>query len=265
MGTRKLGERSWLLADDDRESDLALKAELLSSKFEEVFAASEDALAASRELLSMVKRMAPLSGVAPGGHKQSVHPLQQAAQLVQEDLCLLQLRDDTWHLDAACLCFPSRWRLADKIGRPLVAVHDPVRGYDPVLADRVNAVFDHLLDRPDDRPVWRRNWFIHPNPDRFQPQSPVGGDPVVVGDDVLDKLWVRSERQVLRRVLAPNWAVFSIRIQQASLRELFAVSGRRERVVGYLSGVSVANAAHHGVSKQQREELLQALGHDLEN
>ena len=34
---------------------------------------------------------------------------------------------------AGVLCFPSRWRLMEKIGKPLSAVHGPV----PLYADRL--------------------------------------------------------------------------------------------------------------------------------
>lgn len=261
MGTRRLGFASWLIADEHRSEDLALKRELLSSCHNEVFAVHSESApgadAASTALLAMVRQVEDLSDRSSDA--SDIHPLEQAARLIQEDLCLIHLRDGTWHLDAASLCFPSRWRLADKIGRPLVQVHSPVGGYDPVLADRVNKAFDHLLDRPDDRPVWRRNWFIHPNPDRYQPSSPRGGDPVVAGGRALTHLWMRSERQVLRRVLAPDWAVFSIKIQQASLAELFVTEGRQARVAQYLSDASAGDVAHHGVSAAQRIELLDAL------
>lgn len=282
MGTRKLGVGSWLIGDDDRESDLALKHSLLASRHEEVFVASEDSMNASELLLGMVRNELERSGIEavsaqPGLHQPGLHqpgryqpglypldsrphPLEEAALLVQEDLCLMHFREGTWHLDAACLCFPSRWILADKAFRPLVEVHGPVKDYDPVLVDRVNGVFDRLLNRPEDRPVWRRNWFVHPSPDRFQPSAPVGGDPVVESQDLLDGLWMRSERQILRKVAESDWAVFSIRIQQASLGELFLTEGNQERVIGYLRGSSVADAAHHGIGARQRQILLDTLG-----
>lgn len=270
MGTRRLGESGWLVKDNDRPSDLALKSQLMAERHDEVFAVADDesagALAAAERLLEMIQaevvkwdsvREAERSVDVEGAAE---HPLEQAARLVQEDLCLIHLRDGTWHLDAASLCFPSRWLLADKIGQPLLGVHAAVDGYDSALADRVNRAFDHLLSRPDDRPVWRRNWFVHPIPDRFQPQRPAGGDPMVETRQVLDNLWVRSERQILRRVVDPDWAVFSIRIQQASLAELFVVDGRSEKLARYFREASTADALHHGVSAAQCDHLLNALG-----
>ncbi len=272
MGTRRLGESGWLVSDDDRASDLELKAKLMAERHDEVFAVmpeqAEGAFAAAERLLEMIQAevlgwdTAGKSGVGivPDANAEAKHPLERAASLVQEDLCLIHLRDGTWHLDAASLCFPSRWLLADKIGRPLLGVHAKVDGYDAALSERVNRAFDHLLSRPDDRPVWRRNWFVHPIPDRFQPGRLVDGDPLVGADRAMDNLWVRSERQILRRVLDPDWAVFSIRIQQASLAELFVVEGRSEKLASYFGDASAADALHHGVSETQCEQLLDALG-----
>lgn len=277
MGTRRLGESGWLIRDEDRAADLGLKDRLMAERHDEVFAVEADqaegALAAAERLLEMVQAEVQDQGtgwgLAPGvscdSECEAAHPLEQAALLVQEDLCLIHRRDGTWHLDAASLCFPSRWLLADKIGQPLLGVHAKVDGYDAALADRVNRAFDHLLSRPDDRPVWRRNWFVHPIPDRFQPQRPVDGDPLVESDRVLDNLWVRSERQILRRVLDPDWAVFSIRIQQASMAQLFVIDGRSERIASYFSEASAADAVHHGVSEAQCEHLLNALGRKAPN
>lgn len=270
MGTRRVGEAGWLVPDDKREVELALKSQLFAERHGDVFAAHpaarSSAVAPAARVLEMVRRelgrlgiSSSLSGAPTDLSVEGPHPLEQAGRLVQEDLCLIHFRDGTWHLDAASLCFPSRWRLADKIGRPLAAVHSPVNGYDPILVDRVNKAFDHLLARADDRPVWRRNWFIHPDSALFQPCAPAGGDPLVPADRALANLWVRSERQVLRRVDQPDWAVFSIRVQQASVAELCIDPGRRTRLFEYFSEAADAGVRHHGVSAAQRTQLLAAL------
>ncbi len=95
-----------------------------------------------------------------------LHPLDAAGRLVQEDLCLMVLRDGAPHLDAASLCFPSYWRLADKLGRPMADVHGPVAHYADELAAKVDTFLQRL--RPE-RPVWRRNWSIHDDPTYFLP------------------------------------------------------------------------------------------------
>ena len=96
-----------------------------------------------------------------------LHPLDAAGRLVQEDLCLMVLRDGAPHLDAASLCFPSYWRLADKLGRPMADVHGPVAHYADELAAKVDTFLQRL--RPE-RPVWRRNWSIHDDPTLLPPR-----------------------------------------------------------------------------------------------
>ena len=186
-----------------------------------------------------------------------LHPLDRAGRLVQEDLCLLGPDRAGWVLEAASLCFPSRWRLADKLGRSQQEVHGPVEGYRATLATRV----DRLFDRLGERPVWRRNWFVHPDPTLFQPERPAGGDPVVPAERCRDELYVRSERQTLRRLPDSGWVLFTIRTQQESLGALLADAGRLDRFEGYLAEAPAANQAHRGLAPAQVDELRRALAH----
>ena len=208
MGTRGLDPAAWLLTDDDRDRDLAVKAALLRERHDEVFAAldSPAVAAASAEVLELV--------VAATGAEAdiTVHPLDAAGRLVQEDLCLVVVRDGAAHLDAASLCFPSYWRLADKLGRPMAEVHGSVAHY----ADELAAKVDRFLARlPVARPVWRRNWSIHDDPTYFLPDAT---PPVTV--DPPQGLWLRSERQTLRRLATPDTILFTIRTQQVPLATL---------------------------------------------
>ena len=208
MGTRSLGAADWLLADDDRDRDLVRKSVLLDERHAEVFAALDTPAvnAASIEVLELVLAATGMSAVAV---PVDLHPLDAAARLVQEDLCLMVLRDGAPHLDAASLCFPSYWRLADKLGRPMAEVHEPVAHYDVELAAKVDTFLERL--RPE-RPVWRRNWSIHDDPTYFlpDPTPPRAVDPP-------EGLYLRSERQTLRRLRAAEVVLFTIRTQQVPL------------------------------------------------
>ena len=247
MGTRSLGDRPWLIRDHRADEELAQKAELLAARRDEVLATGPGSEAAGQDVLDLV---VGATGSRPTG---AGHPLEQAARLVQEDLCLLQRRDGAWHLDAACVCFPSRWRPADKFQRPLGAVHGPVDGYDGELAGRV----DRLLDRLTDRPVLRRNWFVHPDGALFQPSAPPV-DPVVPAARALAELHLRSERQTLRR-LPSGWVLFTIRTQHALLGEALASADRRRRFAEHLRLASPHDLHHRGMSPPQVSELLATL------
>ena len=133
---------------------------------------------------------------------------------MQEDLCVL-LPDDGGRLvlAAACVCFPSHWRLADKMGKPAWDIHGPVPRYDDELAKKVDTFLDRL--RPP-AVMKRRNWTIHESSDLFAPHSPGHADPSIPPED----LWLRSERQTLRRLPETDAVVFTIRTQQAQIRVL---------------------------------------------
>ena len=60
---------------------------------------------------------------------------------MQEDLCLISADGGAPVLRAAVLCAPSRWRLHEKIGRPLADIHDRV----PLYADRLAAPVDRFM------------------------------------------------------------------------------------------------------------------------
>jgi hypothetical protein len=167
MGMRPLNLATWLQLDERRDEELALKAELLERKYDAVVATELAGDAASRELLEEVKAFLtayhPLVSTATNA---SEHPIIQAGRLAQEDFCVL-VRDDAWRLRAACVCFPSRWDLTQKIGTTLDEIHSPVPRYDGELSTPTNSFFDRL--RPE-RSYWRLNWTLLDHPDLFQPQ-----------------------------------------------------------------------------------------------
>jgi hypothetical protein len=137
--------------------------------------------------------------------------LAQAALSVQEDLCIL-LPDEHGQLvlAAACVCFPSHWKLADKMGKPAWDIHGPVPRYDDELAKKVDTFLDRL--RPP-AVMKRRNWTIHESPDLFAPHAPAAADHTIRPED----LWLRSERQTLRRLPETDAVVFTIRTQQVQI------------------------------------------------
>ncbi len=246
MGVRQLGHRPWLVADERREIELALKARLLADRPDEVTARVGPIGAVDHEVRALVAG----EGLVP---EPGPDPLVSAASVVQEDLCVLRRRDDGWHLEAACLCFPSRWRLADKIGRTLLDVHGPVDGYAEHLHGRVET----FLDRVGERPVLRRNWFVHPDGALFQPSAPPT-DPVIPAADALAGLHVRSERQTLRR-LSSGAVLFTIRVQHGTVGAVLDAGDRRRRFVEHLRRAPSDDLAHRGMAPAQVAELVQAL------
>lgn len=224
MGLMPLAPAEWIEIDSGFTADLARKRKLLATRHTEVFAALPEAATAANELLDILgahlprhhpeifrregdRLMNALTGDAWDLGDLALHPLDCAGRLVQEDFCILHATGGPYELIGATLCSPARWRLADKIGRPLEAIHDPVPGYGESLGKPVDRFFAAL--RPE-RLVWRLNWGIMDDPEPFQPTAP--DVPVAISaENAGERSWLRVERQTLRRLPVSSAVVFSIR------------------------------------------------------
>jgi dimethylamine monooxygenase subunit A len=240
MGLMPLSPAEWIDCDSDLARDLAAKRTLLDTRREEVFATLPEVEAPAAELLRLLvvhllqhqgsvfsRQGDQLINDATGERwdlaRAALHPLDLAGRLVQEDLCLMQ-RDDageTYRLIGASLCSPARWRLADKIGRPLGGIHEPVPGYAEKLKRPVDRFFAALLP---EKPVWRLNWGIGDDPAPFQPVA-TRAALAATADTAGELLWLRVERQTLRRLPASGAVVFTIRTHITRLDAAIASPG----------------------------------------
>ncbi|MBS8228463.1 heme-dependent oxidative N-demethylase family protein [Vannielia litorea] len=213
-GTAPLEMAGWLTVDDAYGAQMAEREQLLAARRGEVMALEPGREAVADEALRMV--LAHLEardewGVAggvvtcPDGRRVGVDardPLGTLGRLVAEDICLLEPRDGAQVLIGAVLCFPSRWVLAEKMGRALLRIHQPVPGYGADLNARVERMMAAL--RPG-MGLWRANGHYHSDPTLFYPRS-----------EVSEKHWeararyFRSERQGLLRMPETGAVLFSI-------------------------------------------------------
>jgi dimethylamine monooxygenase subunit A len=231
MGLRRLDSARWLEVDEHRARDLEKKAELLASSPSVVLAVLPEGLDAAEELADLV--VADLvehhrGTVEPRGaqvldcssgvlvDRRELHPVAAASLLVQEDLCVLEQLDEEWRLTAACVCFPSRWSLTEKLGTSLTTIHSPVPGFADELATPATRFFDRLAVQ---RPVWRLNWTVLDTPELFLPTASSRGTPPS-SERLMDELWFRVERQTLRRLADTGAIVFTIRTYVTALRKL---------------------------------------------
>ncbi|MBX3285613.1 MAG: DUF3445 domain-containing protein [Actinobacteria bacterium] len=214
MGLGRVPEAAWLLPDDHREAELAERRRLLRDRHAEVVGTLPGTEAAGEEVLELVRAWEathrPDLAAEPSGGT-GAHPLEEAGRRTQEDLVLMVRREGRYHLDAAVLCFPSHWRLADKLGGSALAIHGPVPRYRDDLAERVDRYLERL--RPDVIGA-RRNWSVHDRPDLFAPDPPTDPRPAEP-HEVGSRFWLRSERQTLRRLPRTGAVLFTIRVQQA--------------------------------------------------
>jgi dimethylamine monooxygenase subunit A len=244
MGTRALDLDRWFVVDDDWEHQRAHAAELVRSHREDVVVGAADpaVLGPSREVLALVRRHAPTAGSGVPIPAHAGEPVGQnlveARLLVADDLCVLLPEGDRWVLAAGCVCFPSYWRPADKVGHPLTDVHGRVPGYPGTLADRVDGFLSRL---PPGRAVWRRNWLVHDGPELHVPER----DATQARPEPEGR-WLRSERQALVRLVDHEAVLFSIRTQQVPVGALAERPDACGALADALGGWSPAQRAYKG-------------------
>jgi hypothetical protein len=228
MGLTAIPADALVMLDASYAGQMEQRLRLLDSRREDVFAALAAADGASAEVLALLGALLPrrfpevfartggrlrntVTGEAWALADPPAHPLEVAGRLVQEDLCLVTPEG---RLEAAVLCFPSRWRLAEKIGRDLGAIHAPVPGYAARLARPVGRFFAQL--RPG-RVVERVNWSVLDDPALFQPGGKGRSDAnaAVTPANAGETLVLRVERQTLLRLA--THVLFTIRLQVTPL------------------------------------------------
>lgn len=235
MGLRPLAPEDWLEVDENRHAELALKEALLATRRDDVVGLTPAAEAASGELLEEVTAFLRVQHPQLAwSSDEREHPLVAAARVVQEDLCVM-VRTDEWRLAGACVCFPSRWRLRDKVGTTVDEIHRPVPGYDTSLAAPTRAVFDRLAP---ERSFWRLNWTLLDSPDLFQPVAARAA-----GAAPIDQWFFRVERQTIRRLPRSDAIIFTIRTY---VTPLAASLGDARFVTHLLASVESAPEATRG-------------------
>jgi hypothetical protein len=138
-------------------------------------------------------------------------PLGLAARLIQEDLCVMSPDGKgSYILTAGSVRFPLRWELRDKMGQPMAEIHHPVPDYDEKLAAPADR---YMVGLKASKPSWRCNWTIVDNPNLYlrQQRHELDKDSEISPANAGARLWIRSERQTLRRLPISGDVLFTIR------------------------------------------------------
>ncbi|MFK7943016.1 MAG: DUF3445 domain-containing protein [Paracoccaceae bacterium] len=205
-GLSPLDLAEWTVRHADFGAQMARRAEILAKAGDIALGALNEGEAPALELLSAVKTHLGLDPELT--LKEQYCALTALGHLVAEDFCLLlpDAASGEYRLVAAVLCFPSRWLLSEKLGRPLTVIHDPVPDYDNELARRVNRIFQTL--RPE-RPLVRVNWLVHAVPELHLPMG--HSDKLMAAADPAGPFYLRTERQTLVRLPVTGAVVFGIK------------------------------------------------------
>ena len=234
MGLFSVPEKEWFELDERYIAEMSERRRLLATRHADVFAAlpqSDDAraeaLAAiagslSAHLPEWFARDASilhnrLTGESWDFRSLPCDPLELAGRLVEEDLCVVQGSDAGPVLTAALLCFPSRWRLAEKIGLPLAAVHGAV----PFYGERLSRPVDNFMRQLKAGHIaGRLNWSVLDDATLFQPSGKWREEPnrAVTANNAGETLSLRVERQTLRRLPRTGAILFGIRVHVYPLK-----------------------------------------------
>ncbi|MGB3797076.1 MAG: DUF3445 domain-containing protein, partial [Alteraurantiacibacter sp.] len=144
-----------------------------------------------------------------------------AARNSHEDMCLLlpDSNDDPYRLIGAAVAWPTDWHPGDKLGLPITAMHAPIDGYARQLATGV----DHFMAKLKPGRIFGRcNWFVAPTSalrwiDIAPPEETFVA---VTPQNAGETLFVRCERQTLRRLPATGAILFTIGVYVAPLGSL---------------------------------------------
>jgi dimethylamine monooxygenase subunit A len=228
IGLKPLDPEAWIDVDEKLGSYLAEKERLAAAQPDAVFAAEPGTEDSQAEVLAMFvehlprrfpetyRREGAAIEIVTAGRRVALDdpampPLRIAASLVQDDLVLMRKAENGWRLVAASLSFPSSWNLAEKFGRPMHEVHGPVPGFGAGTrnAALIERMFDNL--RPETGMV-RWNWSLYGDDELFHPVSHEP-DARRFGDgDQPGPIFLRLERQTLRRLPQTRDILFTIRI-----------------------------------------------------
>lgn len=266
IGASRIDRARWIDIDADFNQYQQNKHQQYSANKDKVFVAAESSLPAQQELHTVLLQhlcadhndiyqlrddrlyLATLQQQW-AINRDSAAPLWDCSLWVQDDICLLEKKDRDYVLTAASLCAPSHWRLEDKFGQDFFAIHQPV----PALEEKLAAPIRRLLDKLDDQPLQRGNWSISDNPSLMALPEYQRADQCPADRP----LFLRCERQTLRKLPATGAIVFTIRVYLHPLQSIIAIS---DAVAALKRSIDAMTAAEYDYKSLARLKLpLQAF------
>lgn len=255
LGLRPLDLAEWIELDDRYDGDVSRKQQLMELNAGTVNAAMEGTAAEGAEVLEslcghlvtrwparferrgdeLIDLVRRTSFDVSNRHE---HPLFTAGRLVQEDLALLVEREGALVFGAGSVCFPNRWDLQSKIGLPLSAVHAPVAQLNEQLEGPIDSFFTRLTSA---KPFWRLGWGVVDTDDPYTPldgtAAPTMDLPEPGDSSVPDRLFLRVERETVRRFPSTSCVLFTIRTYIRPLRHLAGRSDDARRLAEALENL----------------------------
>lgn len=222
LGVRPLDLADWLVITDQYTHEVAEKARIMAAHPNTAFCVLDDVEAECVEIATAV--VDHLRHHHPDRFEQveldpSLHPLDAAGRLIQEDLVVMVERDNDLIFAGGSVCFPNRWDLRSKLGRTMAEVHEPVTDLNAQLGDTVDAFLRRLTPT---KPVWRLGWGVLDTDDLYQPLDGTAEPRPIDASPAAHHL--RVERETLRRFPETGCILFTIHTHLTPLVDLPADS-----------------------------------------
>ena len=278
MGLSSIPPSEWIKYDHDYSKRIYEKKYLINEQRDRVIQSIKGSEAAQHELLNEIilfieKYQSDLFSVnanlISSYQDRQIYnlseykstPLELISYLAIDDFCLLEEYNDDYRLVAASVCSPTYWELSEKIGRPMREVHAPIVSLEEKIGRMIRYFFTNL--KSDDY-FQRSNWFLMTTPDmslfkdRYEMDININNFNI---HNIMNKLYLRCERQSFRKLKQSKNIAFGIRIYVAPLsivekyteiaedlimsintmtadqRELFGVGSYEKILVSYLETV----------------------------
>ena len=137
-------------------------------------------------------------------------------EMLEPDFLLLKPQDDgRFQLLGGCVCFPSSWSLAEKMGRPLDFIHSVVPGLNAQLGNQIHGFLSKLKPGL----AWQRtNWGLSRSTELNQ--HPERALPRLEAAVTLAEVCLRVEQQALVALPQTQGILFGIRIANHALTDL---------------------------------------------
>ncbi|CAF3626808.1 unnamed protein product [Adineta steineri] len=243
MGIKSLNINEWIQIDRNYRQQIKLKQKLLNSnERENLFMCKDEAYTAAMETLTMLIEYLPyqypnmfqrnnsktkITNLITGQifnltEDNHMHPLEIAALLVQEDLVIMQRHsnEQIYHANALAVCFPSAWLPKSKFGLSLAAVHMP---HVPFFQEKLQASMEkYFLKLKEENPVERCNWTLQIGNNLCETSSTMeeNDSELITKDNAGQLMYLRTERQTLRRLPKSNTILFTIKTYMTKIEDV---------------------------------------------
>ena len=267
MGLRSKRGTDWLGGSDPLgiaglyARQMAEKHQLLKNQLADIFAlrpAGEAAALEAARLIFLMKGQIK----DQSGQIDAATAFVSASGLIPEDILIVVPNISAkggkeWRLQAGLLAFPGHWRLADKMGKTLAAIHAPV----PEFQEKLNAHIDRFFANMQIGAIsWRQNWSVQRDSRLFAPMREAALETSLSPQEAGQQIHIRIETQHFYKLPKSEAVIFAIR---TSLAPLNFWQKRPEPIAALLEQIEKLGSDMLGY--KAIEPLRPALQHWLES